>query len=313
MRSRTSVDDSVHFVRDGREVRELGSFLPDDAGRFTNTLTPASLERIRRLIEIAVALERPMPTQALIEGAGATTDPKGALGALRMLDVEGCVHATSGGRKQLIWNPGPRPLGVEAPRAAWLRPTIILRELLVFLSSDWLSTDFIVRQCGFDPTLPPQVVEELLYQRTYAGLPVNVFSDASKNGRRYALGALKVLFWREQVAWRQYSRQAIEWQWIGEGGLERPFEDWRGRATLYRRLPDPYIDEVACDRADAREQRAAQRMNHFARKRHEWIEEHNPEAAAQYRFRQAQRLARLEARRRAVEREARHWGGPTQH
>jgi hypothetical protein len=184
-----------------------------------------------------------------------------------------------------------------------------LRDLLTFASDSWLSTDLIVRECLFDPALPlPLTAEGNPGDRQYRDLPVNMFTDGSRNGRRYALGALKVLYWRECVAWRQYSRQAIDWRWVGAGARGRTLSDWKGRVVPTGSRGDPYIDEAATrDRANAHQYRALARLEEYQRRRQAWIEEHYPEAAEAFRLRQQRTRAQKDARAREIEREARRW------
>ena len=181
----------VHLVREGEELRLASDGVADGIGlggggddfglgggfrraRFNNTLSRGSLRRVRRLIGVAEGLDGSVPTGGVVERAEAGADEKGALGALRMLDVEGVIHATAGRGRQLIWNPGPRPVGVSAPRMSLLRSTEIVVELLRFASASWFSTDFVVRECGFDPHLlasDPEDPELLLERGSYRGLP----------------------------------------------------------------------------------------------------------------------------------------------
>ena len=257
------------------------------AARFNNALSERSLERVRRLLDAAESLSEPRKTGALIEEADAASDPKGAIGALRMLDVEGVVHATAGGRKQLIWNPGPRPEGVSAPRAAWLGPTENLHKLLRSASNEPLPTDYLVLRCGFDPGLQ--------LRRSFRGMPVTAFSDVSKNGRRYALGALKVLHWRGKVAWSHYSSQAIEWCWVGPGALGHRRESWPSFGVEYRREPDPILNPEGYERLQARQARTDDRERAHEQAWQAWIDENHPEQAAAYRYRAEAEGARARA------------------
>ena len=298
----------IHLVRQGEELRLASGGIGDDFGlgggaddiglgggfrraRFSNTLSRWSLSRVRRLIRVAEGLDGPVPTAAIVERAEAGADQKGALGALRMLDVEGVIHATAGRGRQLIWNPGPRPEGVTAPKMSLLRSPEIVLELLRFASASWFSTDFVVRECGFDPNLldEPSDPEQPLEPAWQRGLPVNMFDDVTRHGRRYALGALKVLYWREKIAWRNYSTQAIEWRWLAQDGCGRTIRDWPGVEVPGGRVLDPYIDgaahEAASRRLEARRDGAFLRERAYEDTYQKWIDTHHPAAAAAYRRR----------------------------
>jgi hypothetical protein len=276
--------------------------------RFNNTLSERSLERIRRLVLAAETLSEPRKTAALIEEADAAQDPKGALGALRMLDVEGVVHATAGGRKQLIWNAGPRPEGVSAPRAAWLGPTKNLHKLLRSASNEWLPTDYLVLRCGFDPDL--SLGQDEMYRTLPAlrGMPVTAFSDVSKNGRRYALGALKALHVRETVEWGHYSSQAIVWRWVGPGALGHRRESWPMLHFEYHREPDSILNPRGYEWHRARQGGVDKRKLAHTRAWQAWIEENHPAEATAYELRKYQKERELKRQSEQDQKEARSWG-----
>jgi hypothetical protein len=140
-----------------------------------------------------------------------------------MLEAEGVVHVQRGSRRQLIWHPGVRDPEDEPPLVADVSRYSMLRDLLRNSSESWISTDYLIRNADFDPHLrEPGRGEPLSTDRD---LPANYFHDTGKSARKYVLGALKCLYWRESVAWRLYSSQAVSWRWIATGGKSRPLSD----------------------------------------------------------------------------------------
>jgi hypothetical protein len=217
-------DFAYHVVKGGKErtiTVKSGSPWPKSA-RFRNTLSAASLARIRVLVAASRELSVAMTTAEMTKLAGAESDVKGVLGALRILDVGGVIHATAGQRRQLIWNPGRRPAGSAPPRGADHARFMHLRDLLRQPTTPWLSTDYLIRHARFDPDLDTRdhyldTGEEIRGERKRheRGLPVNFYRDSGKSARKYVLGALKALYWLERVAWSNYSPQAIQWRWVG--------------------------------------------------------------------------------------------------
>ena len=116
-----------------------------------------------------------------------------------------------------------------------------------------------------------------------------MFDDVTRHGRCYALGALKVLYWREKIAWRNYSAQAIEWRWVAQEGRGRTILDWPGVELPGGRVIDPYTDEAAYEaverRLEARRSGALAREWAYEADRQKWIDTHYPAAAAAYRRR----------------------------
>jgi hypothetical protein len=303
----------VHVVREGQpaalpidEANAPAHRTPRRA-RFRNTLQPESLARIRSVVEIAPTIERPTPTKDVIDRARAAVDTKGASGALRMLDVQGVVHATAGPRRQLIWCPGQRPNDSDRPRGLKQEIYQRLRDLLQHGNQSWHSTDFLLVTAGFDPHL--HLGEHVLFGRPIRerDLPVNTFRDAGKSARKFVLGALKALYWLELLAWRNYSSQAVEWWWVG------PAADpgQRLAAVPERALrpnKDPYLtDHPPRLRAERLTEGAIDRWTAYNEDRQRWIDKHHPEAAAEYRYRQ---WLRKEQDRLKL-REAKKWGWRT--
>jgi hypothetical protein len=295
-----------HIVCNGREETVA---LEDDPlvararefGRFNNTLHPQSLARVRRVIEAARSVRRPVRTAELVRRARAGADEKGALGALRVLDLEGVVHARTGGRRQLIWHPGPRPDVISTPRGVHHQLYLRLRELMRRDARAWHSTDSLMINAGFDPDLVETVVER---PRGQWDLPTMFFGDYGKSARKYVLGALKAYYWLECVAWRNHTRQAIDWTWIApiEGIVKVPAMRERVRYA------DPYLSEkLVPDRSQRLVKRAAEREEAFRKETQQWLESHHPEKAQRYRDEQRRRALERDRKRRHEEREAREW------
>jgi hypothetical protein len=186
-----SLDDFAFHVVEGGKERTIsvksGSPWPKSA-RFRNTLSAASLARIGVVVAASHELSVAVTTAEMTKLAGAESDVKGVLGALRMLDVEGVIHATAGQRRQLIWNPGRRPAGSAPARGADHVRFTLLRDLLRQPTTPWLSTDYLIRHAGFDPDLDTR--EEVLdtgevirqgRKRHERGLPVNFYRDSGKS------------------------------------------------------------------------------------------------------------------------------------
>ena len=284
----------AYHVKGGEEqtIRmKPGSPWPRSA-RFRNTLSATSLARIRVLVAASRELSVALTTSEMTHLAGAESDMKGALGALRMLDVEGVIHATAGERRQLIWNRGRRPAGTAPPPGADHARFTLLRDLLRQPTTPWLSTDYLIRHAGFDPDLATG--EEIRDERVRIerGLPVNFFRDSGKSARKYVLGALKALYWLERVAWSKFSTQAIQWRWVGPASTVKP----RGLApaplVTVRREHDPYLGgEGKAARPHKVRELEFERRLAFKESHQRWIDRHHPAAAARYRFDQ-ERLRR---------------------
>lgn len=277
-------------------------------GRFSNVLSRASLQRIGTVVEVASSLTQPLTTADVIGRANASPDQKGTLGALRMLDVEGVVHARGGARRQLVWHPGPR--AVEDERAAaQLYRYRALRQLLVNASDTWISTDYLLRTATFDSDLRSGPRDDDFGGPwRFSDLPVNFFVDSGKSGRKYLLGALKALYWRELVAWRLYSSQAVTWRWIGPAGKQRGL-DHIIRWDPSLRPDDPYLTDGPTNRGERIDEKARDRAMEHEKRFQRWIEEHFPEAAQRYKDTQRTREFEREKRRRAEQREAATWAG----
>jgi hypothetical protein len=267
------------LVHEGKEVTRHLTGRPNEAppGRFRNTLSTESLERIQRVVETARSLVDSTPTVRLLQAAGAEVDRKGALGALRMMDVEEIIHARSAGRRQLVWYPGPRP--PEVPLAKMVdRPRYELLRYILRTERRWSSTDRLIWRAEFDVDMEGAA---RLDGRTDRDLPVTYFADYGKNARKYVLGALKALYWLERVAWRNYSCQAIDWLWVGPA----PSQETRVRPVpQVRAISDPYLTRSLSRDERLRDLVAERKLTHrLIRQR--WIDSHHPEKAAEYRSR----------------------------
>jgi hypothetical protein len=290
-------DRTVYFVVRAGEVvavpREDVEELPPDRSRFVNVLSAESLERIRRVVECARSLEGPLPTRELVGWAGATADEKGALAALRVLDLEEIVHAVSGRGKQLVWHPGARTEDAPVPKGVERMKWVYVRHQLQKIAPGWVATDFLVRL--LDPEVEPDWADDggLRHEssrvpKTMRGLPVSFFGDYGKSTRKYVLGALKAWFWLERVGWRHYTSQAVEWCWIAPVSL--PARAPR-RPLPPRTRPAPYV--LGSPEVD--------RMLEYQKAYQRWVDTHHPEEARKYRDRQ--RVRELQRQREAKERE----------
>jgi hypothetical protein len=172
----------------------------------------SGLDRIEALIEEVQALARPTPTREILGAIG--LDEKTGNGALRMLDLQKLCHCRSGGRSQLFWSAGPRPEHLEPPRLLRAHQYELLIDVLRQSSEEWLATDYLMRQADF-------TLRESRKRR-----PVGPAAKPDSNSaRKRVLGALKVLLVLELVASAKYGRQAVVWQWTGEGGRNHPVYD----------------------------------------------------------------------------------------
>jgi hypothetical protein len=299
-----------YLVVDGREEaielkEESLTTAAWSRGRFGNRLQPHSLARIRRVLDVACSLEESRLTADLLAEADAGQDLKGGLGALRMLDVEGFVHSRSGGRRQLIWHPGGRERG-EPPRLAEAERYRRLRALLRSRTDRWHSTDWLLVAADFDPDLELRWADESERRRGLThGLPVNFFRDHGKSARKYLLGALKVLYWLECLAWRNHTPQAVEWRWVQpvkEKVVVPP-------VSQQPRSADPYlIDDPPPSRRERLTARAAERQLTFQGEAQRWIRDNYPEAAQRYEDEHRRRAEDVAKRRQAELREAAYWG-----
>ena len=197
-------------ARIGRRPKKL---LPDqpriDRG-YRNELK--GLDEIQTLIEDVQALARPTPTREVLGDVG--LDEKTGNGALRMLDLQNLCHCRSVGKSQLLWRAGPRPEELEPPRLLRAHQYELLLDVLRQSSEDWLATDYLMRQADF--TL----------RENRKGRPVGRAAKLDSNSaRKHVLGALKVLLVLGLVATGKYGRQAVVWQWTGEGGQNHPVYD----------------------------------------------------------------------------------------
>lgn len=248
----------------------------------------------------------PFTTAELITRAGARSDTKGALGALRMLDIEGVAHVRSGARRQLVWHPGPREVEPSERFAAQLYRYRLLREILARASASWIATDYLLRSATYDADLLGGGRRDTARPMRFSDLPVNFFADNGKSARKYLLGALKTLYWRECVAWRLHTSQAVTWRWIGPGGKDRTI-DYVTRWDPYIHPDDPYLTDSSENRAERMKRQALDRALDHDEKLQAWIEEHFPEAAQRYKDAQRQRELARETRRRDEQREAARW------
>jgi hypothetical protein len=176
---------------------------------YRNELT--GLDRIQALIEDVQALARPTPTREILRTVG--LDEKTGNGALRMLDLQKLCHCRSGGKSQLLWSAGPRPEYLEPPRLLRAHQYELLLDVLRQSSEDWLATDYLMRQADF-------TLRESRKQRLGGAAKAD-----SNSARKRVLGALKVLLVLELVVTAKYGRQAVVWQWSGEGGQNHPVYD----------------------------------------------------------------------------------------
>lgn len=172
----------------------------------------------------------------------------------------------------------------------------------------WSSTDVLTRRSGFGPC-PPDASDADAPRKD--GLPAHMFCDWGKNGRRYVLGALKALYWLECVAWRHYSRQAIEWRWLGDRPPPAEYSHSRILEALgadLRPHDSPYLNpRFVSD--DSRHEAAEARRDAFEGARQAWIETHHPQAAADYRQNVLQRQHRFKRGRKAQLLEAAQFDG----
>jgi hypothetical protein len=236
--------------------------------RFRNSLKPESLSRIRAVVETARRLRNPATTEDVVVAAAASSDRKGALGALRMLDVEGIVHARSGGRRQLVWHPGPRPRNVPVARMVD-RPRYELLRYILQTDLSWRPTDWLIREAEFDLDL--QEVARRSWSKSDRDLPVTYFADYGKSARKYVLGALKALYWLEQVSWRNFSQQAIEWLWIASV----PTDESLGRPSpRSKSISDGYLSE-GISREERLRAIAFERELSYMVSRQHWVETHS--------------------------------------
>jgi hypothetical protein len=290
-------DRTVYYVaRAGvvtAEPRDDAGELPPDRSRFVNTLSAKSLERIRRLMDLARSLDGPLLTKELVGRTGAAMDAKGALAALRVLDLEGMVHAESGRGRQLVWKPGARGEDTPAPKGVEREKYTFLRYMLQALAPRWVATDFFVRL--LDPDIAPDFSgldderhDPSSVPAPMRGLPVSFFSDYGKNTRKYVLGALKAWFWLERIGWRHYTAQAVEWSWIAPVSLPtRP-----PRRPMLRAKPaDDY--EIFTPEEE--------RMEAYMEAYQSWVDTHHPEEGQK--FRDRQRVRQLQREREAKESE----------
>jgi hypothetical protein len=254
---------------------------------------------------MASSLTAPRPTAQLLAEADAAGDPKGGLGALRILDLEGRVEGRSGGRRQLIWHPGPRE-DADPPRLVQRERHMRLRDLLRSGSARWHSTDWLLVEAGFDEDLNlGQAIDETSRTGLMGDLPVNFFRDRGKSARKFILGALKALYWLECVGWRNYTSQAVEWRWI-QPVRERVTPPPLGRPSAF---VDRYLtDDSRPSRQERIDARAAELKLEFAGEAQQWIRENYPHAAQQWEEMQSRRMRELQRRRQAELREAEAWG-----
>jgi hypothetical protein len=304
------VPAGYHVVCDGREVfvrvdEDDLTRLARGRGRFQNTLQSASLARIGLLVRLAGTFEGELRTDELVARAEIEADRKGAMGALRMLDVQGVIHARAGRGRQLVWYSGPRSEG-SVPKGVDHGRYLLLRELLRGSTARWHATDWLVREAGFDRSLDYRIREDLVGRRPriQRGLPENFFVDNGKSARKYVLGALKVLYWMESVAWRNHTRQAVEWKWIAPvtGGVGVPL------LILPAPKGDPYLEEnVPQDRLVRVWEAAFQRELEFEEKSQRWIAEHYPAEAAAFQLKRHQRERERAQASKQKRREAKRW------
>jgi len=171
-----------------------------------------------------------------------------------------------------------------------------LHEILRAGADRWHSTDWLVIGAGFDLDLDVAEWDDVQVGST-RGLPVNFFLDSGKSGRKYVLGALKALYWLELVAWRNHTRQAIEWRWVAP-------VDEVVRIPPMPAKPgplDPYLhDDPGPIRADRVRQRGAQRVERYELQRLAWIDTNHPYKAARFRQEQERRLRERRARTQAT-------------
>lgn len=165
------------------KTRQSSTFPPElRLPRYKNTLT--GLEKHRRLLDVIDELYDPAPTREVLDRVKLAYEE--GIGALRMLDVEGVCHCSSGGRSQLLWQRGARPDAWTPPKLADHEDYERIRRFLKRYSASPVSTDAIMREAGF-----------------------------RERDRKQVRGALKALVVRGRVQWSKHNRQAVAWQWVG--------------------------------------------------------------------------------------------------
>jgi hypothetical protein len=117
-------------------------------------------------------------------------DAKTGLGALKMAEVLGLVHATRGAKKALVWHKGP---GEPGRPEVWKRlPFRRLRDLLQHYRDSLVGTPDLMRDTGL--------------------------------AQREALGALKALVVLGYVEIGHLDRQTVAWKWVAGSGQRRVYQ-----------------------------------------------------------------------------------------
>jgi hypothetical protein len=75
-------------------------------------------EKYKRLLRLVKKLDGYESTADVLRASGLAKDQRGGVGALHAASVLGLCHARSGGRRSLLWGPGPRPADEPAPSLA---------------------------------------------------------------------------------------------------------------------------------------------------------------------------------------------------
>ena len=184
--------------------------------RFANQLSEAGLDRVRTLLRSATAIDKSVPTQALLGAAGMRADPKTGLGALKMAEVLRLVRSERGRRKSLHWRAGkPASRNGRDPKLWDRLPYQRLRDLLQYYRGSLIGTPDLVRD---------------------AGLP----------SHREALGALKALLVLGHVESGHLDPQTVAWRWVSGRGQSRVYQ--RG---YFKRLEMPLeLDRPEADQGE---------------------------------------------------------------
>jgi hypothetical protein len=157
--------------------------------RFRNELS--TLPSFVELVKVVSKMTRPMATNELAAAAGLEGDPRGVLGALWALELNGRVHATRGARGMYVWHPGERS-GERPQKLPDLAPYEALQRTLREHGTTPIATDPLIRSAGLEPPPPRKT-------------PASV--------RAQVLGALKALLAIGLVACTKYDAQAMAWHW----------------------------------------------------------------------------------------------------
>src|SRR6266566_5340614 len=79
---------------------------------------PVGWKNYKRLLRVVRKFDGYHSTHDVLRAAGLEKDPRGGIGALHAASAMGLCHARSGGRRSLLWGPGPPPADEAAPSLA---------------------------------------------------------------------------------------------------------------------------------------------------------------------------------------------------